>query len=154
MDKYKFQSTKYKEGRGRDSKRRACLSLYFVLLNLYLSVILPAQVPVFRAGTAIIPLDISVLDKDKKPVTDLKQSDFTVFENGVKQDIRAFFTTQLEPDPPPAGANPTLIRTPEPSAGMAPRKRRTFLFVFGFGPIEAPMQPVSATIDFIRQKLL
>ena len=154
LDKYKVQSTKYKKERARVSRRRAVFPLYFVLSTLYLTVILPAQTPVFRAGTVIIPVDVAVLDKDKRPVTDLEQSDFTVFENGVKQDIRAFFTTELKPDPPPEGTNPTLIRTGDQPTGVAPRKRRTFLFVFGHGPIEAPTEPLRATIDFVREKLL
>ena len=45
---------------------------------------------VFRAGTTLIPLDVRILDKKGRPVTDLVQSDFTVYENNVPQQIRHF----------------------------------------------------------------
>ena len=130
----------------------AFMSSYFVLCTSYLTSL--AQQPVFRGGTVIVPLDVSVLDKNHKPVTDLKQSDFTIFENNVKQDIRAFFPIALEPEPAAAAENPTLIRTAESTDPLAPRTRRTFLFVFGWGDIEKPMETITGTIEFIRDRTL
>ena len=34
--------------------------------------------PIFRAGTTIVPVDVRVVDKQNRPVTDLKQSDLGV----------------------------------------------------------------------------
>ncbi|HEY3838338.1 MAG TPA: VWA domain-containing protein [Bryobacteraceae bacterium] len=42
------------------------------------------------AGTHLVVCDTTVQDKSGRPVTDLKQSAFTVSENGVKQEIRLF----------------------------------------------------------------
>src|SRR4051812_39821194 len=39
--------------------------------------------PVFRAGTTIVPLTVTVLDRNNHPVTDLKQGDFTILEGKV-----------------------------------------------------------------------
>ena len=64
------------------------------------------QQPVFRAGVDVISLDVSVLDKDRRPVRGLKPEDFTVVENGKTQ--RIITVTEM------AGAD----RDPEPSAWM------------------------------------
>ena len=37
--------------------------------------------PVFRTGTTVVPLTVTVLDRKGAPVRDLTQADFTVFEN-------------------------------------------------------------------------
>ena len=44
----------------------------------------------FRADTRLVVLPISVSDRNGKLVTDLKQSAFKVFENGVEQPIKIF----------------------------------------------------------------
>jgi VWFA-related protein len=43
------------------------------------------QQPVFRAGVDVTQLDVSVLDKDRKPIHGLVASDFAVTENGKAQ---------------------------------------------------------------------
>jgi VWFA-related protein len=45
--------------------------------------------PIFRTQVDVIQLDVSVLDKDRRPVRGLKQSEFTVLENGKPQRIVA-----------------------------------------------------------------
>ena len=37
--------------------------------------------PVFRGGTTVVPLTVTVVDQSGAPVKDLKASDFTVYEN-------------------------------------------------------------------------
>ncbi len=51
--------------------------------------------PVFRAKADVVELEVSVLDKDQQPVKGLKQSDFTIFEDGKPQDIVAFDSVEL-----------------------------------------------------------
>jgi VWFA-related protein len=46
--------------------------------------------PVFHAKAQLVQVDVSVIGKDGRPVQGLKQSDFTVLENGKPQEIRAF----------------------------------------------------------------
>src|SRR6185503_20273999 len=60
------------------------------------------QQPVFRTGVDVIRLDVSVLDKDRKPVRGLQADNFTVMENGKAQRIVA--VTEMaaaEQDPTP-----------------------------------------------------
>jgi VWFA-related protein len=49
----------------------------------------PPQQPVFRTEIDVIRLDVSVLDKDRKPIKGLAAEDFTVLENGKPQRIVA-----------------------------------------------------------------
>jgi VWFA-related protein len=55
------------------------------------------QVPPFRSGIDIVRLDVSVLDKDRKPVRDLKAEDFAITVDGAVQPIVAFDAIVLPP---------------------------------------------------------
>lgn len=55
-----------------------------------------AQRPAFRAGVDIVSLNITATDAMNHYVTDLDQPDFSVFEDGVKQDV-SFFTRRQQP---------------------------------------------------------
>jgi VWFA-related protein len=63
------------------------------------------QLPTFRTGVDAIQLDVSVLDKDRRPVRGLTASDFTVLEDGKPREVVAFSAVELPtlPDVPPAG---------------------------------------------------
>lgn len=54
-----------------------------------------AQAPRFRAGVELIQLDVSVLDRSRKPVAGLTESDFTILEDGKERPIRAFTPVRL-----------------------------------------------------------
>ncbi len=72
------------------------LSNYFVLLLT--AAFLSAQAPpppaqddvTFRSDTNLVPLNVTVLDKSGKMVTNIPQSAFHVYENGVEQQIKIF----------------------------------------------------------------
>jgi hypothetical protein len=46
--------------------------------------------PQFRAGVDLVQLDVSVLDRERRPVRGLQASDFSIFENGVAHPVEAF----------------------------------------------------------------
>jgi VWFA-related protein len=75
---------------------------------------------VTRFGTSIqlVVVDITVKDKSGQPMKGLKPSDFTITEDGKKQDIRVFQFQELEetamPEPVPA------IKKREPETAKAP----------------------------------
>jgi len=53
------------------------------------------QAGAFRSGIELVSLDVTVTDGAGRYVTDLNQADFSVFEDGVKQDIAFFTRTSL-----------------------------------------------------------
>ena len=53
------------------------------------------QQPAFRAGVDLVSLNVTVTDGTSKYVTSLDQDDFSVFEDGVKQDVTFFNKTNL-----------------------------------------------------------
>ncbi|MEZ5317052.1 MAG: VWA domain-containing protein [Vicinamibacterales bacterium] len=50
------------------------------------------QTPVFRAGTRVVPVYVTVTGPDGHLLTDLTQDDFQVYEDGERREIAAFST--------------------------------------------------------------
>ncbi|MBE3072778.1 MAG: VWA domain-containing protein, partial [Acidobacteria bacterium] len=109
------------------------------------------QVPVFRSGVTLVPVDVRVLDKSGKPITDMKQEEFTILEDGVRQEIRHFSLQTLTPATPPADAKLTLR---EEAVSLMPQSYRIFLIVLGRGKLQEPSKGVDALISFVRSRLL
>ena len=55
-----------------------------------------AQRPAFRAGVDIVSLNVTVMDAAGRYITDLDQPDFSVFEDGVRQEV-TFFNRRQQP---------------------------------------------------------
>ncbi len=62
------------------------------------------QVPTFRSVIDLVKVDVSVLDKDGRPLHGLSARDFTILEDGKPQQIQAFSGVDLAgPDGKAAG---------------------------------------------------
>ena len=68
------------------------------------------QNPLFRTGINFVRVDVIVTDKNGNEVSDLKQSDFEVLEDGKPQTVEAFKLVKLD-----GGATPTRDGPPRPS---------------------------------------
>jgi Ca-activated chloride channel family protein len=78
---------------------RACLAAVLVAVCLTAGATAEPQTrqaPAFRSTIDIVSLNITVIDGASRYLTDLEQADFSVFEDGVKQDI-IFFTRRPQP---------------------------------------------------------
>lgn len=135
----------------------ALLATLAGLTGFAVSAQVPAQQqpPVFRGGTVVVPLTITVVDEKGAPVRDLKASDFTVLENKKVREIVAFFPQELVPGPVPEGdviplRNPGEVK----DKTVRPQTRRTFLIVLGYGRIEHPTNALEGAIDLVRNHLL
>jgi VWFA-related protein len=106
--------------------------------------------PVFRSAVTLVPVDVRVIDKDGKPVTDLKTEDFTLVEDGVKQEIRHFALQTFQQTPPPKDG---LTLREEPIS-FEPQTNRIFLIVLGRGKLQEPSKAVDALLSFVRTRLL
>ena len=74
----------------------------------------PAQTPTFRTGVDAVQIDVSVLDKDRRPVRGLTAADFTVLDGGKPRQIVAFSAVELPVLPAPASTPPTGVDTIAP----------------------------------------
>ncbi len=102
------------------------------------------QQPTFRAATEVVQLDVSVLDKDRKPIRDLTKTDFTVLEDGKPQAIVAFSAVDVPDAPPslnavPAGMRWTRDVTPDVTNNALPSEGR--LFVLFLDDAMLPLDP-------------
>jgi VWFA-related protein len=105
--------------------------------------------PVFRGNTQVVPVDVRVLDGSGKPVTGLTQDDFTILEDGVRQQIRLFAATTLTP-----AATSEPLRRVGSDVAPAAQNRRVFLIVLGRGRLQPPARGVDALLKFVRERLM
>jgi VWFA-related protein len=110
------------------------------------------QVPVFRAGAILVPIDLRVLDRSGRPVTDLKTDELEVFEDGVPQEIKHFSVQSLAADASDNAGRPTRRQPLSPA--IAPQSHRVFLIVMGRGRLQEPSRGVDALLRFVRERLL
>ncbi len=73
----------------------------------------PPDQPVFRTGINFVRVDVIVSDKNGTNVSDLKQTDFEVTEDGKPQSVETFRFIKLDGGtlPSPDGVTPRAIRT-------------------------------------------
>ncbi len=102
-----------------------------------------------RTGVTAVPIDVRVLDRNGRPITDLQRSDFTVFEDGVPQIVTHFSTH-----------NYGVATSIDKSAGVAvgpladASAQRKFLIVLGRGPLEGATKGLTALVRFLKSGLL
>jgi VWFA-related protein len=85
------------------------------------------ETPSFPAEVELVNVDVVVVDKKGNPITDLKQEDFTLQEDGQPQTVNSFEAIRLPDAPsatPPARPKISSNTTPEAKTG------RTFVVVF------------------------
>jgi VWFA-related protein len=51
-----------------------------------------------RISTRLVDVNVVAVDKKGHPIPNLKESDFEVYDNGVKQDVRSFMQTEADAD--------------------------------------------------------
>jgi VWFA-related protein len=114
---------------------------------------LDAQLQTFRSGIAVVPLDVRVVDRKGNPINDLTKVDFTIYEDGVRQEVTHFERQTL---------SPMLVQGPEvlvPGTSIAPgvrtQNRRVFMIALGHTWVStARFGLVDAMTKFLRERLL
>ena len=77
-----------KEMKGPGGRTAASRSIPMVFMPFMVPLILgqTQQPPVFRSRTDVVELDVSVLDKNRRPVRGLTRDDFAILEDGQPPD--------------------------------------------------------------------
>lgn len=117
----------------------------------------------FRSGVTAVPINVRVVDRDGRPVTDLKQGDFTVFEDDIRQPVVSFSQQVLVAQAP----GPAQRARPEiPSFEPSPQSQRLFLIVLGAGSVRSrplgpegpsqvnPAKAIEGLLHLLRDRLL
>lgn len=95
----------------------------------------------------LVPVNVHVLDRSGKAITDLKESDFTITENGAPQQIRSFSVQTMTPGTPPADTR-LPVRT---RLTLAPQDHRIFVIMLGRGRLEDPTKALTGLAAFVRK---
>jgi Ca-activated chloride channel homolog len=76
--------------------KSSCISIALILSSVFLSAIsVSAQDPdeVLKVNTSLVQLNVGVVDRQGRPITNLSRGDFTVYEDNVLQPITDFEPT-------------------------------------------------------------
>lgn len=116
-------------------------------------VLAPPQTPAqFRTRLDLVHLDVSVLDKNRRPVRGLTPADFTVLENGKPQDVAAFAAVEVPPAPP---ASAPWVReiAPDVRTNLDLRERRLFILAIDDATIQSDQHALKSVKDIARSVL-
>ena len=108
--------------------------------------------PVIRSRITVVPIDVRVVDRSGKPITDLREDEFTVLEDGVPQTITHFSPQAFVPDPSAVPQPPQFRRTADPDLQAA--NRRVFLLLLGRGRHQAVSKYVDEMKRFVERDVL
>ena len=109
----------------------------------------PQRPPVFRGGVDLTHLDVTVLDRNRRPVLGLTAADFTILEDGVPQPIVAFDAVVVEPPPPPRVA--WMRETAPDVTSNSLDNSRLFIIVIDDAQVGADPAVWKNTRDIARQ---
>ena len=121
----------------------------------------PQQAFILQTQTNMVLVDVRVVDKSGKPVSDLKQTDFTVREDGVTQTITSFSLEDIEKLAQAAGdtEHPKVINLdklpPEVNAEQLLQDHRLLVFFFDLSSMapDEVMRALKASADFLKTRM-
>ncbi len=107
----------------------------------------PAPQTTFRTGVDVVQVDVSVLDRDRNPVTGLTAADFTIRVDGKPVSIAAFTPVTIPPRVPssPSTAAWTSDVAPDVATSSVSREGRLVVILFD-QTIKSIQQPVAREI--------
>lgn len=106
--------------------------------------------PRFRSAVDLVHLDVSVLDRDRRPVRGLTPADFTILEDGVAQKIAVFTAVEVPPAAAPAAAWMRDV-TPDVRTNDRVEERRLFLLIIDDAMIQGDADALKNTRTIARQ---
>jgi VWFA-related protein len=128
----------------------------------------PGSRATFSTTANVVIVNVSVLDKDGKPILDLTKNDFQLYEDGKAQTLQsvelekldtkplpAFQSAETEPKPPePKGYNPDLENNKKQTlAKFQDRRLVAFLFDFSSMQPSEQLRARDAAATFVKKQL-
>lgn len=111
-----------------------------------------AQTPVFRGGVDSVSVDVTVTDREGRPVTDLTAADFEVREAGDLQTVTSFRLVETGDGTDPASAREILSLSDERSETARLENRLFVLFLDDYHVRRGNSMRVRQQLaDFLRQ---
>jgi VWFA-related protein len=107
----------------------ACLALA-VTLRAQQPTAASAPQATFRGGIDLVQVDVSVLDKNRRPVHGLTAADFTIREDGLERSIAAFAAVELAPRAAASSAAWTRQVAPDVVTNDRPEAGRLVVIMF------------------------
>ena len=109
----------------------------------------PPPVPQFKSSVDVVHLDVSVLDRNRRPVRGLKPSDFTILEEGKPQQIAVFEAVDIpEAEPPSTGWMRDVA--PDVRVNTDVQERRLFLLILDDSTIQSSPRAVNTAREVAR----
>ena len=110
----------------------------------------PAQpLPQFRSSIDTVHLDVSVLDRTRRPVRGLTPADFTILEDGKPQHVAVFQAVDI-PDPEPPRTAWMREVAPDVATNDGIQDRRLFLILMDDMTIQADPAALQKARDIAR----
>ena len=125
--------------------------------------------PTFRLETSVVTINVTVLDKDNKPIENLKREDFELYEDGKLQKLQAVDFQKLqsnlvppmtladrtEPPPPAKTFNPGIEAAAKTNLLSKYQDRRLIVLLFDFSSMQPAEQARArdAAIKFLKAQM-
>lgn len=106
----------------------------------------PQPLPTFRSTVDVVHLDVSVLDRDRRPVRGLKPADFTILEDGKPQAIAVFNAVDV-PNPEPVTVPWVRDVAPDVRSNDSVNERRLFMILLDDATIQMDPRAVKSVRD-------
>ena len=146
------------------------LSVLVLCLPLFFRAVITAQRPTFSATTNVVIVNVSVLDRNGKPIENLTAKDFQVYEDGKLQKLQAVDLQRLSDKLLPSPEAQFAQRTPEKPTGYNPetakkaaktdllskyQDRRLIVMLFDFSSMQPAEQirAKQAAIKFLNSQM-
>jgi Ca-activated chloride channel family protein len=75
--------------------KQRSLPVLLLATALAMPLVIRAQQPAFRSAIDVVSMNVTVTDSTNKYITDLTETDFEIFEDGVKQELTLFNRSNL-----------------------------------------------------------
>src|SRR3954454_9842259 len=112
----------------------------------------PQEIPRFKSGVDVVQFTVTVLDKDRHPITGLTASDFEVLVDGKPKPLAAFAAVTL-PGESPASAESIPLVEPDVHTNQLPAEGRLVVIVMDRSIGDLDMQVAHAIANAAIDRL-